>query len=366
MNRNIHRQVAEERGVDIRNPSTAYFTMTSADRDEKEFSNNFRINRNQQLIPGFFTRMAVQEVVMEYGIPNIYSKLNGTYSINTFTMSISPTADGLTVDASGVLMDGSTPVPTNNIQLILVNGIVTPVENLPILDPEGAPIDISGAEVVGEVLNITIPDGFYNVAQCLARIVQLLNAGSTGGAAVYSLVASTTQGVTLNCKKGGVDTGYRIGTSVLASALGFSQVINITTNNVSPLNPNISFVDYIDIECSQLTYSQDVKDSSTNKNIRDLLYRWYFGWSGQPQNDAYGYPILQTYQPFMERRNIAFPKQIKWNPLQSVGVLQFNSFLGCSASGYYDLVPLVTAALSPTQFFASGYEFAMSLLLSEV
>ena len=117
--------------------------------------------------------------------------------------------------------------------------------------------------------------------------------------------------------------------------------------------------------CDQLTYCQDVKDSTTSNISKDVLYRWNFGWSAPPVNDKYGFPILQGYQAFVERRNIGFPKQIKWDPIQTVSNLTFVSYVSdnfSTMSNTYDLVPVVETGTSPN----SGYEFQMVLLLSEI
>jgi len=389
MNRNVHRQVAEQRGVDIRNPSTAYFTIDSDDAyynsTKGDFNgtftaNNFRISRSQSLIPGFFTRMAVQEVVMRWALPNISAVYNGVANTSVGVTAInvfnSPLETGYTVDVSGNTYFEGTLTPLNsyngspNIPIIDVDGVPTRVENLPILDPAGAPVDISGASVLGESFVVNIPDDFYNVEQALRQIVLEMNASVSSATTVYSLVAAPITNVVLNCKKSAVDTNFTLNVSQLALALGFGSYINVPSNNIFPVNPNLMFAHYVDIASPELTSQQRVKDCSTNINPKDILYRWNFGWScAPPTRDGFGFPILQGYTPFTERREIGFPKQIAWDPLLSVGHISFQSYLGIPQTGFYGFVPLETfpnITLLNSTVFSGGYSFNMNLLLSEV
>lgn len=59
-----------EKGVTIRPPSTANLMIDSADRNAGTWG-NFTISRPQSLFNGFFTRLGVTEVVLEWGEPNV-------------------------------------------------------------------------------------------------------------------------------------------------------------------------------------------------------------------------------------------------------------------------------------------------------
>ena len=71
--------VPSEKGVPIRFPSTAYLNIDSTDRFsvtgaiEGERASNFQINRRLNVLNGYFTRLAVQEVVCDWCIDNISS-----------------------------------------------------------------------------------------------------------------------------------------------------------------------------------------------------------------------------------------------------------------------------------------------------
>jgi len=57
----------------IRPPSTANLMIDSADRNQTQYTNpfNFQIQKPQALLNGYFTRIGVSEVVMEWCEPNI-------------------------------------------------------------------------------------------------------------------------------------------------------------------------------------------------------------------------------------------------------------------------------------------------------
>jgi hypothetical protein len=112
-----------------------------------------------------------------------------------------------------------------------------------------------------------------------------------------------------------------------------------------------------------LTYNQSLKDSTTNIVVRDILYRWNFAWDGVPAEDAYGYPILQGYQRFVARRNITFPKQIRWERIMPIGSLSFQVY------GYIPLIVNSEAEylkpIPPAIAGNSNIEWSMTLLVSE-
>ena len=83
--------IPSEKGVPIRFPSSAYFNIDSTDRFSVtgpvvgESAGNFAINRNLNMLNGFFTRLAIQEVYCDWCVDNISSFWNN----NVFTVDIS-------------------------------------------------------------------------------------------------------------------------------------------------------------------------------------------------------------------------------------------------------------------------------------
>jgi hypothetical protein len=99
-----------------------------------------------------------------------------------------------------------------------------------------------------------------------------------------------------------------------------------------------------------------VKDATTSPFVSiDVIYRWVFANDEADPTavDTYGYPILQGYTPFKSRRYLAFPKQVRWDPLLPIGNLQFQTYTDQEKILIYN---------SPNETF----EFKMLMLLSEV
>jgi hypothetical protein len=113
----------------------------------------------------------------------------------------------------------------------------------------------------------------------------------------------------------------------------------------------------LDFVSPQLTYNQELKDADTSKNVKDVLYRWYFAWDEETSYDTLGFPVLQGYRSFIQRRLISFPKQIRWNNTQPVGVVQFQVF--------DDNDDIVDSDAFPAEEGGAEMEFQMTFLLSE-
>lgn len=281
MNRNIHRQLMEERGVDIRNPSSALFGVSSADRYEnpavRAFNGakspfKFTLNSNQNFMNGFFTRVALTEVKFTWAIQTITgnnNKLNLQYKI------------------------GAVP------------GTYT----------------------------LTVPSGWYNPTS-LASTLQGLIRSATGNVG-FTLVADPITGVftgatnnadTFNFAPQGLLTAqaYKIG---LYQMMNWPPVLTpgspiVLSSTISSGVPTMLRTQFIDIVCAQLTNNQDVKDGDTGSIVHDVLARIYL----TPEVDTNN-PELIGSQPFQIYRQFAFPKQIKWSPNQPItSGLQFEVY----------------------------------------
>jgi hypothetical protein len=315
--------VPVEKGVPIRFPSTANLLIDSVDRygyGSDSTSGSFTIQKNQSILNGFFSRIAPTEVTLNWAVPNVYD-ISGT----------NPTQGGLYF-------------------------------------PANVRVDISGSSIT----NVKIPVGLYTIGDALDTIVRQLNAASLG--ATFSI---TRVGNAVNLVS---TVGYRfpLGTTAnkngLVTNLGFNLGGGyVTTKTIYSNQPAISeepgsgggfTIDgtesytslveyqYLDFVSNQLTYNQELKDSSTNQSTRDILFRWYLTQQPSTYPDQYGFPIYPTYAPFYERRPIAFPKQIKWSNNQPIGQLQFEVY-GQSGQNSILLNTL-------------GYDWGMTLLVSEV
>lgn len=257
----------------IRFPSTANLNVNSGDRynnnpDTIATASDFTITQNQNILAGYFTRLAIVEVVLDWGVPNVADFLGN----NTLSITI-------------------------------------------------------GAQTVV----VTLLNGFYTISSVMQSLIALLNA-QFNGVGVFSFIGPPGA-KWLQCLLGGVKVNFFINDTELSILLGFARA------PVTPLNPLDSSawyiispyllsnnLNYLDFVSPQLTYQQGLKDATTAPIIRDVIYRWNFGWDSPTQLDLDGYPIQQGYTSFVQRRYLSFPKQIKWTGTQPIGQLSFQVY----------------------------------------
>lgn len=299
-----------DRGTTTRPPTTANFLVDSVDRDQEAYpsSGDFTIVKTQSLFNGFFNRIGVTEVVLDWGIPNV------------------------------------SDVDDNNTFTILYDDAVNPaVQHTAIL-----------------------PNGFYTVAQALATIVGQLNVsiGTPGAFVITSGNTGVAMGINQTVVAGGTfeilgvsappqNDENNLGREIFPDGLidaGFLQSYPIIAPRILPYR-------YLDIVSNQLTLNQELKDGDTSRQSRDVLFRWYFGWTNETSYDTLGFPILQGYRSFIERRAIAFPKQIRWDPTQPIGNISFTVF--------NDVDEIVDSTAFPAVDGGAEMEFQMTMLLSE-
>jgi hypothetical protein len=329
MNRNIPVQVEYDRtnkGVDIRNPSSANFLIDSQDRTDYNRSTffggvaettaaaNFQISKpGQNLISGFFTRLAMTEIQMTWNVFNVSARTG-----NAFVVKVREVSTGTVTDY---------------------------------------PLDISGG-------NYTVQEALDSLAARLTaatgQTFTVVNSVTVPGRKAIQIAGSTYRFL------------FTAPASIPASGpfvLGLTQRLGLRTFNfgVTPatlfyqasftaIDADLTPYEYIDITCSQLASQQKVKDATTSTfDSIDVVYRWVFANddANPTTYDSYGYPILQGYRPFKSRRIVPFPKQIRWNPLLPVGNLDFQTFTDREELLRYN---------GDTERF----EFKMHMLLSEV
>lgn len=262
-----------EKAMPIRQPSTANLMIDSEDGDAKEQTGTrrlnpwfFQISRPQSLLNGFFTRIGTTEVVLEWNLPNINEDLSNNW----------------------------------------------------------LEFDISGAPA--NPYRIYIPTGFYTVSQLLNNWQTEFNSSTPATMTIkYDASGASTTAYPLN-----IDFGadyVLIQPSPLAYQLGLPTGGYFPPNDdVYIINPDLRAYRYIDFISSQLTYNQDLKDSATNKIVRDVLCRWYMSWDVPTDKDEYGFPIDMGLTPFKARRLYNPPKQIRWDNSQPIGVLAFEVY----------------------------------------
>jgi hypothetical protein len=296
--------VPSEKAMPIRMPSTANLMIDSQDRITPTYvdAGNFRITKNQAILNGFFTRIATTEVNLEWKIPNITS----VYTNETFE------------------------------------------------------VDVSGTSYFAE-----LPDGFYTVAQALDTIVALLNIDQN----TYTFsVVNTGPFPVIKCvvKIGGAEQDFTILEQALSNQLGFEQDVSgnfFVPGRGGPVD--LRWWRYIDFVSPELTYTQDVKDSATNEDEKNVLCRFYLNYDSPAQNDKYGFPILFGYQPTPIRRIFSPPKQIKWEPNLPIGNLSFQVYAN-GGGNYVGAVNDYVLLVPPVIPVAQPWNWLMTLQVSEV
>ncbi len=285
-------------GTTIRPAATSLLTIDSEDRfssyiqkrqTQKGSYNwspyDFTISKPESIMTGFFTRLAVTEVVFPTGVlPN--------------------------VNASRNFMTGS-----------YVVGIGTPVP-----------------------FNVILQDGFYTPAALAAAIQAVVRTatGLTTFTMSYGTLITGTPSPQFEYDVNVVNTAIRFqpvpynttsypfppSTKQLFDMLGFSS----TNENYAPGGySGVTYCEgtrYVDIVCSQLVYNQSLKDTSSQSIVRDSLCRVYL------VPNAYENTLQATDPKFAPPgtiptiiyRNFTTPKQIAWSPNQPVGQLSFQVY----------------------------------------
>lgn len=184
-------------------------------------------------------------------------------------------------------------------------------------------------DVGGTPYTVTLLAGFYTVEECLDSLVTALNGAGTGLTFSVGSGAPVPQLASLNA------TGpFSIEATRLAAQLFQGEIFPLGPAAEHTVeNPDLRAFRYLDFVSSQLTYNQELKDSSTANFNRDVLMRWYMVYDQENTYDAYGYPIFMGYKRFNIRRLFNPPKQIKWDPRQPVGQLAFQVYTNDANDG---------------------------------
>jgi len=262
-------------GTPIRFPSTANLYVDSVDRSSGS-SSDFTITKQQNILAGFFTRLGVVEIVVDWCKYNISSQIGN----NTLTITLA-SSEVYTVT---LIADGS----------YTVAGVLDAI-----------------AALLNEAVALNPPAGGANF------IITNTPLGIIGGGEQYLACLNDV---------GDTPVDFTVQAGKLQTQLDLQLNGGVATSANPITCPNLLRYKYMDIVCSNITYQQGLKDASTSNATRDVLYRWNFAWDTPAPVDTYGYPIFQGYQRFMARRYLSFPKQVKWNADQPIGQLSFQVY----------------------------------------
>ena len=302
MNRNITHQFQEQRGVDIRLPSTAFLGIDSADRytsnlqqaTEPTTPYQMTLVQNQNFLNGFFTRIALTEIKFPWTIPTITER-NSKIQFYSFNGATPAAGNPYTITLNPLGWLGMSAIA---LQLQTKIRATTPD--------------------TGFVLTATPIDGIYNARASVGRSFYFLPyeyPGQINRIGLFEMMNWTFPGATIASNSSAAFGSKDSGIATLLST------------------------QYVDIVCASLTQNQSVKDSSTANIPRDVLCRLYLCGDGIN-------PLVPTIQtttgtstdgtttttststslsgeigdaPFTVYRNFNTPKQIKWSPIQPIG-----------------------------------------------
>jgi len=424
-----------EGGIDIRNPSTSLLGISSIDRYREGLNVaqtspitsatgsslsspfDFQITTlGQNLLNGFFTRLAVNEVQFRWTLPTITARNNRMYiyvapnsntsvtavahatSTTTFTLaSTTGYAAGQTIVAAGF----------TSVNGIAINGVYTIASTtgttLVCNDPNGLP-DFTTTAYTGNVYArglITIPDGWYDInnqditstsrAGNLAFQFQTAVRGITSLSALFNTFLCTynlnfqgtnNTGAVVNAVGQPYNTFFATNlASSGASPFFFGRFIEPTRPNAVGLfemmawnnsqtltafqysSPNVSLLStpFIDITCDQLTINQSLNDSDTGDISRTMLCRLWL------TPDAFTGNVANLgSNPILIHRCFPFPKQIRWSANQPIGNLRFQVY---DSQGYIltTFEGLSGSMTNPPNYYDSDMgDWSMTLLVSEV
>jgi hypothetical protein len=315
----------EDRAITVRPSSTALFGIDSADR-YKDYTAaslgvqtpyDFTISKNEALLNGFFTRIALTEIVFPYYIPNLNQR---TAYIN-YTENAGPVQ---TLDLSAFAPSFQSPA-----------GLASIIEGL---------------------LQIATANGALTCVYSQGRFIIKTNTADT-----------------LTFQRGNFK-------SITTAASGLNEfqlfdLLHMNASNLVPSDTQVSgvsrcrYTEYVDIVSSQLTLNQDLKDGSSDRVVRDSLARIYLEGENDQVYPVYdssanlivpvGNEVIPGVIPFTIYRKFPHPKQIQWNNTQPLGNLRFE---------VYDDKGEILSAHNLPQFDTQDYtlpDWRMTLLVSE-
>jgi len=209
--------MSDDKVTVIRQPSTANLMIDSGDRDYTAYPYpaNFTIQKNYSILNGFFTRLGVTEVSLDFALPNI-TTLSGN---NTFTVTVTGA--------------GANPY------------------------------------------TVTLPSGMYTIAQILDTLVSLLNAAQATG--VFSIVSATGGYPALACTVTYIITSTILSNS-LGFTPGGAASLSKKTSTLAPAQVvTYAYLDIICAQLTYAQKLKDTTTGSNSKDVLCRWYMAWDG-----------------------------------------------------------------------------------------
>lgn len=265
MNRNTKKQVAEDNAVTTRPPSTAILGINSADREIRvgNYSpSSFSLTQGSAYMNGEFTRVALSEVRLDWITPVMSpgEQLKIFYQVG-----------------------GTGPVLVAFLNSLSISTTWVDCTTL-------------AARIQAEVRSVTPMTGF----------TMTFNDSPNAGAYIFQSASNST---TLFYFAPSINRTYGVNPTNIYFRMNFEN-----DYQTAPLDsvqntgvPCLLQTRFIDIVSEQLTYPQDLRDSTTQQLSHDSICRLYLTDPSVPFYD-------QGSRPFTVVKDFNTPKQIKWTP----------------------------------------------------
>jgi hypothetical protein len=322
-----------QEGVNVREPSTANLGISSIDRygtqvyvkSEQNPANtvtlsspyDFSIGQNQNLMNGFFTRLAVTEVQFRWTLPTLTSRNNKIYITSGGTDTLITLPEGWYDTSAGASSAGNLAYA---LQVAVVAASISGLSGFTCTTPASA----SSTTVTTQPYNCFIAKSNSATTFYFKRYTDLTKPNAIG---LFEMMSWTTN-------------------QVLA-----------TTQTGSP-DASLLSTPFVDVVCDNLTYNQSLKDADTGIS-RDVLCRIYL------TPDAFTGNVANLGSaPILIHRCFPFPKQVRWSADQPIGNLRIQVY---DSEGYLLTTGDGLTGTSQTAYYdADMGDWNMNLLVSEV
>ena len=280
---------AIDHGQTIRYPSNVLFAVNSADRFQKPGSGSgydiaasrsitgstpfdFTINKRENMLAGSFTRLGLTEFVMPYNIPNINDATNKIIVTAVNAQTGSTIQSTLMSTFAYVQGQGDTGFFDGNALATRLQYNITQPSTF---TAAGAPAANTSYMPTLSSMQINYgPSGYFQVTSgSPSTLVNLApydnpkypNSKTLFDIMNFSVNPNTIQSTVTSSIINGVNTVQT------AYTTGNTSSSTVLYSGIASMRPT----EFIDIQCDQLTYSQEVRDSMSQPVSRDILARIY-------------------------------------------------------------------------------------------
>ena len=346
----------EKKATPIRNPASAFFNINSIDRYASaqnpisQFAlvtqtaailnsipaSNYQMSLQRNLLTGYFHRLTVTDVNLQWNIPTINSQ---NYIFNMTTIN----GQGIATTQNVVLSQDFYTFTELAVQLqIAIRAAFSALTTLTVVWEDSK--NGSGYRfVINTNVSSTI---FFNTT--LSETTGILAGQSIGEATRAMLKLYNMIGVTT----------INVGQAETNSAL-----------YLTPTFPTLIYTSYVDIISNKLSQFMRVKDSETawapDTSVITRVYLTNQGSTTAPTVNQTGTTTFETFaigtRAFILNYTPATPKNINWSPGQSI--IDFDIRV---VDEFGDIVPWnVARTTSAGSYFVEFFEFQLTVLASE-